>query len=56
MPKDAIKITDKLIDTLQSQLVDFEDILTKLRDQNHKITLNELPVSAKIEAIRKKGS
>ena len=31
MPKDAIKITDKLIDTLQSQLIDFKDILDKLK-------------------------
>lgn len=32
LPKDAIKISDKLIDLLQSQFIDFEGIVKKLKD------------------------
>ena len=48
MPKDAIKITDKLIDTLQSQLVDFQDILDRLKEQVGKDRDSDIPTEQKI--------
>lgn len=56
MFKDSIKKTDKLIDTLQSQVVDFEDILSKLTEQESKYRQNDQSISAKVEIIQKKGS
>lgn len=44
LTKDAIKKTDKLIDTLKSQRVDFEDIFIKLKEQAIKDSKSDQPL------------